>query len=138
LIFPLAAQGALLLVLFQVSHTVEHKLTDQAQGNLRSLFDSIPESATLVELGKDGEPNMDSQRQVKASDVRIGSTMLVKPGEQVRLAYLSFEDVQKRLACSPSQSVGRAHRLHHARQAWRVGESSPNKCCVVESGLAVV
>jgi cation transport ATPase len=80
-----ALEGALLLVLFQVSHTVEHKLTDQAQGNLRTLFDSIPESATVVELDGDGEPVMDSQRQVAAADVRIGSTMLVKPGEQVPL-----------------------------------------------------
>lgn len=76
-------QGALLLVLFQVSHTVEHQLTDRAQGSLETLFDSIPESATLVELDKAGEPDMDRQRQVKAADVRIGQTMLVKPGEQV-------------------------------------------------------
>ena len=27
----MGSQGALLLVLFQVSHTVEHKLTDRAQ-----------------------------------------------------------------------------------------------------------
>jgi cation-transporting P-type ATPase J len=80
-------QGALLLVLFQVSHTVEHRLTHRAQGSLQTLFDSIPESATLVELGADSEPDMDRQRQVKAADVRLGQTMLVKPGEQVGGAY---------------------------------------------------
>ena len=78
------AQGALLLVLFQVSHTVEHQLTDRATGSLQTLFDSIPDSATLVELGATGEPDMDQQRQVQAADVQLEQTMLVKPGEQVR------------------------------------------------------
>ena len=32
-------QGALLLVLFQVSHTVEHMLTSRATGDLRALFE---------------------------------------------------------------------------------------------------
>jgi cation transport ATPase len=77
------AQGALLLVLFQVSHTVEHSLTDRATGSLQTLFDSIPDSATLVELGADGEPDMDKQRQLPAADVALQQTMLVKPGEQV-------------------------------------------------------
>lgn len=77
------AQGALLLVLFQVSHTVEHRLTDRATGSLQTLFDSIPDSATLVELGADGEPDMDKQRQLPAADVALEQTMLVKPGEQV-------------------------------------------------------
>lgn len=79
-----SAQGALLLVLFQVSHTVEHQLTDRATGSLQTLFDSIPDSATLVELGATGEPDMDQQRQVQAADVQLEQTMLVKPGEQVR------------------------------------------------------
>ena len=34
-----AVQGALLLVLFQVSHTVEHMLTSRATGDLRALFE---------------------------------------------------------------------------------------------------
>jgi hypothetical protein len=79
----LPAQGALLLVLFQVSHTVEHQLTDRATGSLQTLFDSIPDTATLVELGTDGEPDMDKQRQLPAADVALEQTMLVKPGEQV-------------------------------------------------------
>mmetsp|Transcript_14470 Transcript_14470/g.43757 ORF Transcript_14470/g.43757 Transcript_14470/m.43757 type:complete len:906 (-) Transcript_14470:1020-3737(-) len=80
-----ALEGALLLVLFQVSHTVEHKLTDRAQGDLTSLFDSVPESATLVNVSSSGEPDMDSQCQENAGSVEVGASMLVKPGEQVPL-----------------------------------------------------
>lgn len=78
-------EGALLLVLFQVAHSVEHKLTERATGDLKSLFDSVPDSATLIDLTSDGSPDMDSQQVMKAADVDIGAHMLVKPGEQVPL-----------------------------------------------------
>ena len=48
---PLPLQGALLLVLFQTSHALEHLLTHKAQGNLTALYDTIPTSAVLVEVG---------------------------------------------------------------------------------------
>lgn len=78
-------QGALLLVLFQVSHVLEHKLTHQAQGNLQSLFDAAPEHATLVQLHPDGSPDMTQLEKAKAKGVAVGSNMLVRPGEQVLL-----------------------------------------------------
>ncbi|KAK9811372.1 hypothetical protein WJX72_002746 [[Myrmecia] bisecta] len=80
-----AFEGALLLVLFQVSHTVEHELTHRAAGDLRSLFDSIPQHAVLVKLQADGAPDLSNTEQAKARDVAIGSLMLVKAGEQVAL-----------------------------------------------------
>ena len=40
-----AVQGALLLVLFQVSHTVEHMLTSRATGDLRALFEVLKPSS---------------------------------------------------------------------------------------------
>ncbi len=79
----LTLQGALLLVLFQTSHVVEHFLTDRAQGSLSALFDSIPKSATLVEMREDGTPDMASARSVRAAKVAVGQFMLVKPGQQV-------------------------------------------------------
>ena len=79
----LAVQGALLLVLFQVSHTLEHSLTDRAQASLQALFASIPTEAVLVDLLPSGAPNLASAATVKASDVQVGQHALVKTGEQV-------------------------------------------------------
>ena len=79
------AQGALLMVLFEGSHVLEHKLTDQAQGNLQALFDATPEHAVLVELNADKSPDMSKLRNAKAKDVAVGSNMLVRPGQQVQI-----------------------------------------------------
>lgn len=76
-------QGALLLVLFEGSHVLEHKLTGEAQGNLQALFDATPEHATLVELNQDRAPDMTKLQKAKARDVAVGSNMLIRPGEQV-------------------------------------------------------
>lgn len=76
-------QGALLMVLFEGSHVLEHRLTDQAQGNLQALFDATPEHATLVELKPDKSPDMAKLQSAKARDVAVGSHMLIRPGEQV-------------------------------------------------------
>ena len=56
-------------MLFQVSHTVEHELTTRAQGNLKSLFDRVPEHAVLVSLNEDGSPDIGGARSVAAKDV---------------------------------------------------------------------
>eukprot|EP00887_Chlorella_sp_A99_P006718 scaffold3.g6718.t1 len=80
-----ALEGALLLVLFQTSHALEHLLTHKAQGNLAALYEAVPSAATLVRLGPDGGPDMTSAARVLASEVAVGSLMLVKPGEQVPL-----------------------------------------------------
>jgi hypothetical protein len=78
-------QGALLLVLFQTSHSLEHLLTAKAQGNLAALYDAMPKEATLVATAADGSPDVTTARRVLAADVAVGDCMLVKPGEQVRL-----------------------------------------------------
>ena len=78
-----APQGALLLVLFNVSHAVEHLLTDKAQGNLASLLEKAPQTATLVQATAEGQPDLGRTDTVRAEDVHIGSLMLVRPGEQV-------------------------------------------------------
>ena len=43
-----AVQGALLLALFTISHTLEHYLTERAQGDMSSLFSQVPKQATLI------------------------------------------------------------------------------------------
>jgi len=81
--FPL--EGALLLVLFQTSHAVEHLLTAKATGNLQALYDAIPDHADVVELDAEGVPLIESAQRVKATQVALGDIMLVKPGTQVPL-----------------------------------------------------
>lgn len=78
------SQGALLLVLFNVSHAVEHLLTDKAQGNLASLLQKAPQTATILQATADGQPDFGRKKDVRAEDVHVGSLMLVRPGEQVR------------------------------------------------------
>ena len=72
LVAGLPLEGALLLVLFQTSHTVEHMLTEKAQGSLKTLFDSIPDHADVVQLKEDGSPDLLTLNQVDCKDVRVG------------------------------------------------------------------
>ena len=81
--FPL--EGALLLVLFQTSHAVEHLLTAKAQGNLQALYNTIPDHAEIVRMGADGVPIMATAQRIPAESVGIGEVMLVKAGCQVPL-----------------------------------------------------
>ena len=76
-------QGALLLVLFQASHTIEHKLTERAQGNMETLVSQVPETAAVVQLKGSGEPDLSSPQTVPADKVAIGSHTLVMAGQQV-------------------------------------------------------
>jgi len=85
LVAGLPLEGALLLVLFQTSHTVEHVLTEKAQGSLKTLFDSIPDHADVVQLKEDGSPDLLTLNQVDCMDVRVGQVVLVRPGCQVPL-----------------------------------------------------
>lgn len=85
LLAGLPLEGALLLVLFQTSHAVEHMLTEKAQGSLKTLFDSVPDHADVIEMNNQGEPDMTSIVHIEAQDVAIGQVVLVKPGCQVPL-----------------------------------------------------
>lgn len=89
LVAGLPLEGALLLVLFQTSHAVEHMLTDRAQGSLEALFDSIPDHADLLQMKDDGSPDLSSIRNLPVDKVDIGDVMLVKPGSQVCKSFFS-------------------------------------------------
>lgn len=91
-----APQGALLLVLFNVSHAVEHLLTDKAQGNLASLLEKAPQTATIVQATAEGQPDLGRTDTVRAENVRVGSLMLVRPGEQVGASSESCQGVPRR------------------------------------------
>lgn len=80
-----ALEGALLLVLFQTSHFLEHALTGCAQGSLAALRALAPSVATRVALLADDRPDLSTARSVPPSQLAVGDCMLVKPGEQVPL-----------------------------------------------------
>jgi cation transport ATPase len=61
--FPLS-QGALLLLLFRVSHLLEDRLTERAAGSLQRLFDSVPDTASVVEVDEAGSPRVATTQQV--------------------------------------------------------------------------
>jgi len=85
LVAGMPLEGALLLVLFQTSHAVEHMLTEKAQGSLKTLFDSVPDRADVIQMTKEGEPDMTSLSTIQAGDVEVGQIVLVRPGCQVPL-----------------------------------------------------
>lgn len=78
------AQGALLLLLFQISHFLEEKFTARAQGSLERLFAAMPSQATVVTMASSGSgPDLAAAQRVLVGTVRVGQLVLVKPGEQV-------------------------------------------------------
>ena len=60
-----------------------HLLTDKAQGNLASLLEKAPQTATILQATAEGQPDFSQTDTVRAVDVHVGSLMLVRPGEQV-------------------------------------------------------
>jgi cation transport ATPase len=67
-----------------LSHVLEDWLTDAARGNLNSLFDSVPSTATLVDMTQWGQPDSSTERSVPADSVQIGQFVLVKAGQEVK------------------------------------------------------
>ena len=87
-IWLLLRQGALLLVLFQLSHALEESLTAKASGSLASLLERAPQTATLIDFspGSNGaEPDFSKLKEERAGEVPVGAQMLVRPGELVSL-----------------------------------------------------
>lgn len=82
-LYIMLLQGALLLILHQISHTLEDRFTKEADMSLEGLFDSVPDEATLVQLFPDGEPDLANVMPIGVEDIRVGSHILVLPGEQV-------------------------------------------------------
>eukprot|EP00798_Chlamydomonas_sp_ICE-L_P019394 gene19394-26044_t len=68
----MAQEGALLLLLFHVSHTLEEMFTSAAQGSLEKLFNSIPAQATVVQLDSTGAPLMSSASQLSSKSIYEG------------------------------------------------------------------
>lgn len=79
-------EGALLLLLFQLSHTLEEHFTSRARGNLARLFASVPDKAHVVEVDEaEAQPLFHTQQQCLAGTVGVGQHVLVNSGENVPL-----------------------------------------------------
>lgn len=71
-------EGALLLVLFSISHSMEHAVTDKAKSAISSLTKLTPTTASVIQ--EDGSL---IERAVK--DVAVGTKILIKSGQVVPL-----------------------------------------------------
>ncbi|MFT3660253.1 MAG: heavy metal translocating P-type ATPase [Gordonia sp. (in: high G+C Gram-positive bacteria)] len=69
-------EGALLIVIFATSGALEAWATARTEDSVRGLLDLAPETATL--LRDDG-----AQTEMPASDLTVGDTILVRPGERI-------------------------------------------------------
>ena len=68
-------EGALLLFLFSLGHALEHYAMDRARNAIRALADLAPSTARVR---RDG-----SESEITVSDLRIGDSVIVRPGERL-------------------------------------------------------
>ena len=71
-------EAAMVMVLFTIAELIEAKSLDRARNAIRGLLDLSPEKATVLQA--DG-----TWQETLASDVAVGSTVRVKPGERLAL-----------------------------------------------------
>jgi Cd2+/Zn2+-exporting ATPase len=69
------AEGAVAMFLFSLGNTLEAWTMDRARGAIRSLMDLSPRRATLL--------RGDQQELVPVEDLRVGDSILVRPGERL-------------------------------------------------------
>ena len=69
------AEGALLLFLFSISHSLEHYAMGRARRAIESLADLVPETAVVRRNG--------STHSVHVEDLILGDIVIVKPNERI-------------------------------------------------------
>ncbi|WP_306224712.1 heavy metal translocating P-type ATPase [Bosea beijingensis] len=70
-----AEEAALVVFLFAVGEVLEGVAADRARASIRALGDLVPKTAIVEENG--------TTRQVDAVSLRIGQTVLVRPGDRI-------------------------------------------------------
>src|SRR5690606_19643947 len=68
-------EAAALAFLYSIAEALEDRAMGKARASLRALLALVPDTATVL---VDGE-----RRQIRASELVIGQTILVRPGERV-------------------------------------------------------
>lgn len=69
------AEGAFLLFLFSLAHSLEHAALDRARGAIRALAELAPPMARVVRDGREVE--------VPVEQVAVGEVAVVRPGERI-------------------------------------------------------
>jgi Cd2+/Zn2+-exporting ATPase len=69
------AEGALLLFLFSLSHTLEDRILDRARGAIRGLADMAPKTALIQREGKHIE--------IPVEELVLGDVVVVRPGTRI-------------------------------------------------------
>ena len=77
------SEGVAVMLFFLVGETFEHYAVRRSRSSIRALMDICPDEACV--LTDDGEEIMD------AEDVKIGSIILIRPGERVPIDCLVVE-----------------------------------------------
>jgi Zn2+/Cd2+-exporting ATPase len=70
-------EGATVVILFAISEALESYSMDKARQSIRSLMDIAPKEA-LIRRG-------DKEITVEVDDIRIGDTLIVKPGQKIAM-----------------------------------------------------
>ncbi len=70
-----AEEAALVVFLFAVGEVLEGVAADRARASIRALGDLVPKTALVEENG--------ATRQVDAASLKIGQTVLVRPGDRI-------------------------------------------------------
>ncbi len=72
-------EGAVLMFLFSLSNTLETYAMSRTRANIQSLIDMTPKMARLVHR----KGSTVEEQNVPIEEVTVGSTVLVRPGEQI-------------------------------------------------------
>jgi Cd2+/Zn2+-exporting ATPase len=75
LVIGAAEEAALVVFLFAVGEVLEGVAADRARASIKALGDLVPKTAIIEEAGQ--------TRQVPASSLAIGQTVLVRPGDRI-------------------------------------------------------
>jgi Cd2+/Zn2+-exporting ATPase len=107
-----AFEGALLLVLFDISRGMEKSVTAKARSSMMSMRDMVPERVYVIEKGS-------NPKICHIQDIKVGMHILVKAGEtvpldgkvcqgssNVSLAHLTGESLPKRVGINDIVSSG--------------------------------
>jgi len=69
------AEGALLLILFSLSHTLEDRILDRARGAIRSLTEITPKTALIQRNG--------NRVELPVQELVLGDVVVVRPGTRI-------------------------------------------------------
>lgn len=120
-------EGALLFVLFHLSHGLEARYTASASASVSDLVGSVPRTAMSVTVSGSGHVAWDTQREVEVASLSRGDCFVLKPGDTVPLDGVVIEG---------ASSVG-AIRLA-ALRPQRLPRRGCGSCPGARLGLAAV